>query len=565
MNTKKIFFSIAVVLYFAYAKGGDMLTSPNGKIQVNISTAQINLSLQINLSRKKAIEIKAGGLQFDKDSFDFTGKLQVVAEKRNRINDDFFLPLGKNFFYSNQANEQRVIMKNSFGKMMTLIIRAYNDGVAFRYAFTNDMPMQVKVEATSYLLPQTATTWAMEYRDDSENFYTKRTAADMNAAIYDFPVLVKTPAQQWMLLHEADVLGKSTSSAITGNTGNGKFDITWQYPTWKYEDWMPKKWSELSTLETFVINADKNFVTPWRMIIMGETLAPVIESTMAENLNPPPAITVTKNMKAGVAVFPWWADHNANQDTTVLKKYIDLAVAMGWGVVEFDISLIGSPSFAIDKWLTTPWVKNVVDYAHSKGIQVFGWDERMNLDTKAERDFIFGKYKALGVDGIKIDFMNSRSQLATTFRYDCLKDAASYGLMISFHGEMTPRGERRTFPNLMTQEGVKGAEHYEWDDPNPITAKHNVSLVYTRNVIGPMDYTPTVYSAKKRKTTYAHETACAFAFESGWQCMADKPEAYLNAPTKEILQQVEASWDETKFIAGQPDDYVILARRKGNK
>ena len=117
----------------------------------------------------------------------------------------------------------------------------------------------------------------------------------------------------------------------------------------------------------------------------------------------------------------------------------------------------------------------------------------------------------------------------------------------------------------LSQEGVLGSEWYGPPTPHTPTPPHNTILPYTRNVVGPMDYTPTAYSASLRTTTYAHETALPFIYESGWVGMCDKPEFYLNSPARPVLQEIEAAWDEIKFLAGYPGEYVVIARRKGTK
>jgi len=130
-----------------------------------------------------------------------------------------------------------------------------------------------------------------------------------------------------------------------------------------------------------------------------------------------------------------------------------------------------------------------------------------------------------------------------------------------------PRGQRRTYPNVMTLEAVRGAEYYTFKGNAP-TPEHNCTLTFTRNVVGSMDYTPvtfTIRSENPRKTTYAHELALAVIFESGWLVMADRPVAYLNSPAKELLKKLESTWDETRFIDGYPGDYVCLTRRKADK
>ncbi|XVJ65340.1 MAG: glycoside hydrolase family 97 protein [Lacibacter sp.] len=540
------------------------LVSPNGVIKVLLSKNDSFWLLTVYCSNKEVMKIKTGGLSFEGQSTVIDNNATILDTNDRLINETYTSITGKTNSYRNFAKERIISFKNQSGFITHLIMRAYNDGFAFRYAVENKEAALVIAEQTAFVLPKQTSTWAMEYKDDCENYYLRRDIDSINHTIYNLPILAETQQHQWLLLHEADVLGRSIASSLTGINKNRELQITWNYPRLKMRDEYKGRFEELLANETYQIKAPPHFSTPWRMVVIGDKLASIVESTLAENLNPP-AKKSKYQFEAGVAVFPWWANHNANQDKTVLKNYADAAAEMKWKVLEFDVSLIGSPDLAVDKWLTTPWIKEVTDYAHRKGLKVYGWDERRNLNTAEKRKFIFSKYKELGLDGIKIDFINSLSKEACDFRYDCLTDALSFGLMVSFHGEYTPRGERRTFPNLMTQEGVMGGEQYWSGNPKPPTALHNVSLVFTRNVIGPMDYTPTVYSSPLRTTTYAHETACAFAFESGWVCMADAPEQYLNSPVKELLQEAEAAWDETKLIAGHPDAYAVIARRKGTK
>lgn len=541
------------------------LYSPDHQIKLMLSQQKGSWLLTAFLAQQKVMSVEADGLVFQGESDNSLSAFHIQSTEDKTINERYALNTGKTSRYHNFARQRTVRLVSRSGKQVDLIIRAYNDGIAFRYVYHNKDTGLVTKEHTRFVFPKGTQTWAMEYKDDFENYYQRRHMDSMKAPIYNMPLLAETPSHQWMLLHEADVLGRSIASALTGNNGEDGLHITWDFPKLAMKDAYKGRFEELLAKETYQLKASPRFATPWRMIIIGNQLKQIVQSTMTENLAPPAQLTSAGKFQPGVAVFPWWANHNANQDTNALKTYVDCAAAMGWDVMEFDVSLIGSPDLAVDKWLTTPWIKNVTDYAHSKKIKVYGWDERRNLDTKEKRATIFGKYKELGVEGIKIDFINSVSQEACQFRYDCLTDAAKFGLMVSFHGDYSPRGERRTFPNLMTNEGVLGAEQYWNGNPKPPTALHNLSLAFTRNVIGPMDYTPTVYSSPLRTTTYAHETACAFIFESGWVCMADAPELFLQSPAREILHQLEASWDETLFLAGHPDQFVVLARRKGTK
>jgi hypothetical protein len=176
----------------------------------------------------------------------------------------------------------------------------------------------------------------------------------------------------------------------------------------------------------------------------------------------------------------------------------------------------------------------------------------------------------LGVKGIKVDFFQSDKQEIVKLYLDILRDAAANKLMVNFHGCTLPRGWQRTYPNLLTMEGVVGAEVYSiWPNFPEKAPWHNTILPFTRNVVGSMDYTPVTFSNHKfaHLTTNAHELALSIIFESGIQHFADKVEAYesLPAESKRLLQTIPVSWDETKYLDGVPGKYVVVARRKGKK
>jgi hypothetical protein len=184
------------------------------------------------------------------------------------------------------------------------------------------------------------------------------------------------------------------------------------------------------------------------------------------------------------------------------------------------------------------------------------------------REEEFERLKKWGVKGIKVDFFNTDKQFIIDQYLGILKDAAKYQLMVNFHGCTVPRGWSRTYPNLMTMEAAKGAETYGFDPKFTEKAPwHNVILAFTRNVIGPMDYTPVAFSNHKypRKTTLAHELALSIVYQSGLLHFPDEPEAYLKQPKTvvDFLKIVPAQFDELKFLKGTPDTYIALARRKG--
>jgi hypothetical protein len=223
----------------------------------------------------------------------------------------------------------------------------------------------------------------------------------------------------------------------------------------------------------------------------------------------------------------------------------------------------------------------VLRYAKQKSVGVLLWYNsggRHNIVTEKPRDTLtypevrryeLDLLKKWGVKGIKVDFFQSDKQDVISLYHGILKDAADAKIMINFHGCTLPRGWERTWPHLMSMEAVRGEECYIFDSKYPEQAPiQSTVLPFTRNVVGPMDYTPVSFSNNRypRRTTAAHELALSVVFESGWLHFADKAESYVNLPPapKEFLKRVPVAWDDTRFVAGEPGEFVILARRKGD-
>ena len=460
------------------------------------------------------------------------------------IDETYPLPTGKTSTYVNKAYESVFVFKNRHNKLLQIVCRAYNDGVAFRYIVENPDKITIRKENTRFSIPKNTLSWIMDYSTYYENFYYKRLLDTIEIKPLSYPALFQIDTGLWMLLTEACVYDQPGTHIRKTDIGN---ELITELPQEQYS--VTSKWE-----------------SPWRTFILGNKLATIVETVMVEDLNPPSTISDMTWLKPGVAVFPWWGNNLANSYIDTLKMYIDLAAEMNWEWIEFDVSLIGSPFRTSKLWETTGWLPELTAYARTKGINIYGWDEMGVLKTPEGRKHVYGKYKELGIKGIKIDYLNSDEQDAMCFRNDAMRDAAGEKLMVSFHGETVPRGQRRTYPNVMTLEAVRGAEYYMFSvSPYP---EYNCILPFTRNVVGPMDYTPVTFSIRKenpRKTTYAHELALSVIFESGWLVMADRPKAYLTSPAKEFLKKLESAWDETRFIDGYPGEYVCIARRKAGK
>ena len=335
---------------------------------------------------------------------------------------------------------------------------------------------------------------------------------------------------------------------------------------------MPEEEEAMGVYEQHPISDKLPWATPWRVAIIGKNLNTIFQSNMVRHLSPENRLNDISWIKPGRASWSWLSDHDSPKDYSKLKKFVDLAVEMGW-----EYSLVDA------NWNVMKGgnIKQLVDYANSKNIGILLWYnsggphntvEEMVRDVMhipEKRQAEFAKLQEWGVKGVKIDFFQSDKPGMMKLYKDILEDAAKYEIMVNFHGCTIPRGWSRTYPNLITMESVRGAECYTFAETYPENAPYcNTILPVTRNVVGSMDYTPVIFSDMEMPhlTSYGHELALSVLFETGWLHLADKVEAYQNLPEapKNFLKNVPVVWDESIYITGWPGKEMVVARKKGD-
>ena len=568
--TLAVVFSLVSCKAFKSEKNWTMI-SPDKKLRVELVLDNAQKPIYSAYCNNIPVIKPSGlGISLDSDDQSFMHDLEFVRSTERTVNETYNVVSGKRKHCAYTANENSLTFRNAAGNLMDIIFRVSNHGVAFRYQLYNKNESPVKEELSEFSIDKNSIAWIQSFKapfNDYEMFYTKRQLDTMRMPEYYIPGLFHTPDNIWVFISDASVNGDYAACQLF-HKGDGLLTIKLPDQTFELEEWMKNEnyWYEMVHAESPQIIAHVNLLTPWRAMIISDNIGDIVESNLIENLSNPSKIKDESWIEPGVAVFPWWGNTTANDEPEVLKDYIDLAAEMNWDYIEFDIGLIGNNGgYAADFWKNVNYIPEIINYAKSKGIKVYGWDERRNLNTREKRDKLFAKYRELGISGIKMDFINSDKQEAMKWYDEATQQAAEYKLLVSFHGSITPRGFRRTFPNIMAYEGVRGAERYKSimhdDAPNP---EFNCTLPFTRNVSGPMDYTPVTFSTPKRSTTYAHELALPFIFESGWMVMADNPEEFRKCKAGKLLQNVHADWDEIKFIDGFPGEFCCLARRNKN-
>ena len=532
------------------------VASPNGKL-----TAVTNgTTLTINYQRQQVLEIA-----------DVLTAGQPLTFVR-KVNDDYQMLAGKRLHCVNQANEYR---------SGHLVLRMYNDGVAFRYEYTGLQNQKHPEEQTAYIIPEGTKRWMMQWSDGAEGFFPMSTTANVKTlGGFGGSMVMKDINTHWgyPLLLEA----RGERSEVRGERSEvgGVYALITEANIERHQSAS----SLYNDGEVFRVRQDQNDLllsgdwhTPWRVVIIGR-LADIVESTLVTDVSEPSKIADTSWIKPGVVSWIYWANNHGSNDFNIIKKYVDMAVTLKLPYVLIDAEWDEMDKVASNAGKT---IEDAVRYANAKGVKPLIWynssigwvngapGPKFRLNKPEDREREFAWCKQIGVAGVKIDFFSGDNQMNMDYCQDLLESAARQHLLVNFHGAPIPRGWQRTYPNLLSTEGVYGAEWYN-NVPHftKRAASHNATLPFTRNVVGPMDYTPCAFSDSQHPhiTSNAHELALTVLYESALQHLADRPESFLAQPqaVQDFLGLLPTVWDETRFVSGYPGESCVLARRSGS-
>jgi hypothetical protein len=540
------------------------VVSPNQKIKIGLYNSQSAdvgewyLKVSYTSNGKSCEALPQINLGLSRSDQDFAKELKLLkAGKPLLINDQYTALHGKRAQCKNSANETVVSFENPGKAKLNIIIRAYNDGVAFRYEFPDkEGTFAVKDELTSYTIPSNTKRWMEKWDMANEGPYSLIKDENMQQT-WSVPALFNTDSACWYLIHEADLNRSYCGTKLSNVTDKSTFKLTFPDPG-------DGKGESQPTISL-------PWKSPWRVIIMG-SLADIVESTLVDDVSTPSVIAKTDWVKPGIASWNYWSSNHGTKDYKIVCKFADLAAEMNWPYTLLD--------WEWDAMENGGNLEDAIKYIYSKGVKPLIWynsgafkwvtatpNDRMS--THENRMQEFAKLQKLGVKGVKIDFFLSEKQDLIKYYLDILDDAAKFEIMVYFHGCIVPRGWSRTYPHLMTFEGIRGAEWYNnGPEFTSVAPEHNTIIPFTRNVVGPMDYTPVTFTNSQfpHTTSYGHELALSVVFESGFQHMADRPEGYYELPdaAKTFLKEVPNAWDNTKLLSGYPGKDIILARQKGN-
>lgn len=547
---RKLFFktSMIVIALFISACSTEKnftVSSPDGNTVATLTydKKMDMLNYKVQSSGKEIISISPIGIHTGNG--DFRSGMKLVGKSVKMIDETYQLPQGKTSTYRNHANEQTLQFSKE-GQKLDVLFRVYNDGIAFRFVMPGDGEIEIIEESSAINLAGENFTY---YGQNHPNRYGYESAlGPIDGERMSNAVLAHLKDQDhFVLMAQAATNGQYVQSHFqrTGSSFRYSFPID-----------QPRIGPVVAKLP---------FQSPWRAVVISpKNPSRIVETYLMENLNPPsnPAFlnadgTVKDWIKSGRVMWDFIA-----KDGDKPRMWIDAVAEMGWEYYMADAGFAR-------KWGGNDTVPEVVKYADSKNVNVIGWAHTREFDTREKATETMGRYKGWGLKGAKIDFFDQNTlsenpkdwkdyqdtQQSLKMRDWIFELGIQNSFLLELHGNTIPTGERRQYPNLMTLEGVDGMER------RTKPASNDLTIPYTRNVMGPVSYT--IVHFERSPGTHAYQMAMSIVYEAGLMIYAEHGKKLLEWPGREMIKDVPSNWDEIRFIDGMPASHIIIARRKG--
>lgn len=491
-----------------------------GNLEVRLDLSDPSEALRVTQAGEEVIEPSPIGIHTPDGRF--PEEYAFVGRESRTVDESFRTPHGKRREHHHRATLATYTFESERRRSVEFDVCVAPDGIAYRYRIDGDGSFLLSNEESGFRFPESAISWLFSYELDHESV-GKHHSAQLVDGEFTSPGLFRTD-DSWILVAEAGVDGSYAASRLATSGGDPLYGF--RTPPSQINYTLPGE-------------------TPWRVAMIGD-LSTIAESSFVRKLVDDVRLDDTDWITPGRVAWSWWGDNDSPSEVETQKEYVEYAANRGWEYV------------LVDEGWDADWVPELVEYAGERDIDILLWTHWTDL-TGDERKRRLDRWDSWGIAGIKIDFMDNDDQGRHQFYDEIMEATAERELMVNFHGSIVPTGMSKRWSHVMTYEGVKGAEHQQWIGLPP---EHNTILPFTRNVIGPMDYTPVTFSADNRHTSVGHELALSVVFESGLQHFADDIEEYAARPEAEwFLEQVPATWDETVLLDGHPGTEATLARR----
>ena len=573
----RLVFLILIAFCFSAKAQTFQVKSPSEKIEVKISVDE-KINYQVFLKGTEIISKSEIGLSLD-NGISFGENAKVTKNKVQTFSEEIIPVVPRKFStLKNEYNELKLDFKGNY----SLLIRAYDEGAAYRWVYGVKGTYQVQKEQASFNFTGDHKIWFPEERSvytHQERQYLYINLSEITPQRFcSTGTLVDLENGTKVYISESDLVDYP-GMFLQGSDKN-PFGLTGKFAGYPLEV-QPKGDRDVPVTKhaDFLAKVDgpRNF--PWRVLIVAENDADLIMSELIYKLATPLQLKETSWIKPGKVAWDWWnanniygVDFKAGINTETYKYYIDFASKYGLKYINLDEGWY--PPGKLLELVDAINMEELVAYGKTKNVGVILWVTWKDLDENL--DEALQKFANWGIKGIKVDFMQRDDQWMVNYYHRVAQKAAEKQMLVSYHGAYKPTGMHRAYPNVITYEGVMGMEQSKWGlDANP---NNDLLLPFIRMVAGPMDYTP---GAMKNATkgnfksigkepmssgTRCHQLAMYVVFESPLQMLADNPSNYYREPESMIfLSEVPTVWDDTKVLHAKVGDYIAVARKSGEK
>lgn len=594
MKRISIVLGLIAVSGVASFAGSYTVVSPDKLVTIKVETGK-TLTWSVMRDGETLVEPSAIGLDIDGAKVQ-PGVNPKVKKVTRRSVDEVLHPVVPTKFSDvrDNYNEMTLKMAGDF----SVQFRAYDNGAAYRFVTSRPGDMTVNSETVEMNMPQgTVAYWPVypmrhNYMSSQESLFEKKQLDSISASNPGYlPIYMQTPAGTRVVVTEAGVddYANLFFEGSESNSLNGVFPKIIKKKRMKTpeEGWGSDRTEVVLELQPYMAVTDGSRALPWRIVMVSPDDASLLENYLAWQLSGESVVEDASWVKPGRISWDWWSnlnvygpdvDFEAGVNTDTYKYFIDFAAKHGFEYILLDEGW-SAGTLDIKHYKPEVNVEEIIDYGRKKGVGVVLWALWNPLAEDIEGTFDI--YQKWGVAGVKIDFMDRSDQEMVNF-YDAVsKAAADRHLVVDFHGAYKPSGMQRKYPNVLTFEGVLGNEYNKGEGTGwnaSVTPDHNLMIPFIRNLAGPMDFTPGAVHNVTREDyhgtfshpvtlgTRANQAAMFVVFESPLQMICDSPSNYNNAPGyAEFLSKIPVTWDETIGLDAEIGDYLMMARRKGDK
>jgi alpha-glucosidase len=511
------------------------VSSPDGTVRAVLSDDAGALRYRVSVDGRAVLDPSPLGIRVNGVELGEAAALGAVQRQRTDTRYRFF---GAKAEAVDRANIATIALR-AHGIMFSADLHVANDGVAVRLRLPARAGQRVEADRSGWKLAAAdPRVWTTSLLPDYENLYQATTLRSMADGLHGLPLTAKID-KFWVTISEAAVVDYGDLAITRGADGLLAGSL--------YAD--PQGWQ-----------TDAAVVQPWRVTIVARALTGLVNSTLVQNLNPPPspALAGADWVRPGRSTWQWLAIGDPLESDQ--HQWVDWTKKLG-----FDYYLIDD---GWAKW-KQPWetLAETARYARSKGIGVWAWIHSDMVSEPAPRRALLRRLAKSGIVGVKVDFPKPAGHGWSNWYVDTARDAAAERLMVDFHGAAKPTGTERTWPNILTREAVRGHEWHITRYGRVLPPAHDTILPFTRYVVGPGDYTPTVFEPKELQgNSWAHELAQMVLFTSPYLSTGGHPRTYLENPAVDVLKAISPIWDETIVLPGsEPGTLAGFARRRGKE